>query len=276
MTGKTGTLLRLAAASAASTLLFILVSPAVAPAMKSDPDNYYLEPEDARFYAKDMITDTVMLHTRFADPEGSNAKINESDVRLLDGRIPLYGIDGDVVAYIYLAYFGPRPLPTIDEVVNKAREVSNGRKEALRNQETSGVSLYEFDEQYFPYGNLCAHALIGISEKCITRRDNLGLPYIIISQKEAEDAACVFYGSSDFELVRYLSLGTAVYGYEFTDGGRNIIVPLDTFTGHVHAYNILDPEEIKADNGYRYTFDAERARKWIELWKRRLAEHGIE
>jgi hypothetical protein len=244
--------------------------------MKSDPNNYYLDPEDARFYATGMITSTVTLHTGFRDLEGSNAKINESDIRLLDGRIPLYGIDGDVVAYIYLAYFGPGPLPTIDEVVNKAREVSDGRKEAIRNQETSDFSVRDFDAQYFPYGYLCAYALIGINEKCTTRRGNRGLPYIIISQKEAEDAARAYYGSYDFELVRYLLLTTAVYGYEFTDGGRNIIVPLDTLSGHVHAYNILDREEIKADNGYRYTFDAERARKWIELRKRRLAEHNIE
>lgn len=276
MTKKMNVLLRVAAASAASTLLFILISPAVAPAMKSDPDNYYLEPEDARFYATDLITSELTVHKGFEDLEGIYAKIKESDIRLLDGRIPLYDIDGDVAAYIYLAYFGPGPLPTIDEAVNKAREVSDDRKEVIRNQETSGVSLYEFDEQYFPYGNLCASALIGISKKCNTRRGGRGLPYIIISQKEAEDAARVFYGSSDFELVRYLLLGTAVYGYEFTDGNKNIIVPLDALSGRVHAYNILDREEIKADNGYRYNFDAERARKWIELKKRRFAEHGIE
>ena len=244
--GKTRTLLRLAAAGAASTVLFILILPAATPAMRATRTTLPRPESSARFYATDLITSELTVHKGFEDLEGIYAKIKESDIRLLDGRIPLYDIDGDIVAYIYLAYFGPGPVPTIAEVVNKAREVSDDRNEAIRNRESSGVSLYEFDEQYFPYGNLCAYALIGISKKCTTRRGGRGLPYIIISQKEAEDAARVFYGSSDFELVRYLLLGTAVYGFtSLTDGNKNIIVPLDALSGRVHAYNILGREEIR-------------------------------
>lgn len=260
----------------ALTLLFFSTFAANAVAMKSDPDKYYLDPEEIRHYVRDRITGTVMLKKRAGGHEGRYANINEPDVRLLNGQIPLYGIDNDIVAYIYLAYVVPRPLPTIDEVIKKAREISDARKEVIRNQETSGISLPEFDAQHFPYGYLCAYALIGINERCTTGKDALGLPRYILSQKEAEDAARVYYGSSEFELVKYIFAAT-IHGYEFTDGSKNIIVPLHTLSGHVYADEILTRGEIEADiNEYRYTFDPERARKWVEKWKRRLTEHGIE
>jgi hypothetical protein len=267
---------RVRAGRTALAIFFTLTSAAVGSAMKSDPDNYYLDPEEARYYATDLIIKKLTVHEGFVDPYILEAKLTERDIRLLAGRIPLYDIDGGVAAYIYLAYFGRGPLPTIDEIVKKAREVSDDRKEVIRNEKTHGFSLYDFDEQNFPYANLCASALIGISKECDKRDGWHGLPYIITHQKEAEDAACVYFGTSGFELVKYLFLTTSVYGYEFTDGSKNIIVPLDLRSGRVHDYNILDREEIEADGGYEYTFDAERALRWVELKKRRFTEHGTE
>ena len=274
--GKTRTLLRLAAASAASAVLFILTFPASAPAMKSDPDNYYLDPEEIRVYIEDNITGIVMLQKRVGGRKGWCRNVDENDVRLLDGQIPLYGIDGDIVAYIYLAYFGAGPAPTIAEVINKAREVSDDRDEAIRNRESSGVSLYEFDMEYFPYGHLCAYELVGATEKCTTGLGALALPRFILSQKRAEEAARAYYGSNDFEFVKYIFAAT-LHGYEFTNGSKTIIVPLDSLSGIVYADEIVTSEEVDANKEeYRYKFDAERAFKWVEMWKRLLAEHGIE
>lgn len=269
-------MLRLAAASAASTVLFILISPVAAPAMKSDPDNYYLDPEEIRPIVREDLEGTVMLWKRAQGPKGVYGKIKEFDVRLLDGQIPLYTIDGEVSAYIYIAYVIPGPLPTIEEITAGAKKISDDRDSFIREKERTGSSLRDFYFNYFPYGNYCVFALYGVNEHCTSGIEHQGLPKILYSLKKAEDAARRYYGHNDFEYVRFI-FSSKTQGYEFTDGRVNIIVPTYWRSGEIYGEDILTRDEVDADiENFRLPIKWDNVEAWVEIWKRKSAEHGIE
>jgi hypothetical protein len=276
MTKRTNRFIRVTAGKTALTLLFFSIFGTNVRAMRSDPENYYLDPEEIRPIVRDDVEGTVMLWKRAQGPKGVYGKIKKFDVRLLDGQIPLYTIDGEVAAYIYIAYVVPGPLPAIDEIITKAKKISDARDDSMRNRERTGASLREFYREHFPYANNCVFALYGVNEHCTSGIEKQGLPKIIYSLKKAEDAARDYYGSGDFEYVGFVFCSKK-QGYEFTDGRRNIIVPTYWRSGIIYPEDIVTRDEVEANiDDYRVPVDWDRVDKWVERWVRKFKEHGIE
>lgn len=276
MTNIISAFVRVRVGKTALAIFFTLTSAAVAWAMKSDPDNYYLDPEEIRPIVRDDIEGTVMLWKRAQGPKGVYGKIKEFDVRLLNGQIPLYTIDGEVAAYIYIAYVVPGPLPSIEEIITKAKKISGARDDFMRNRERTGASLREFYREHFPYGNNCVFALYGVNEHCTSAIKKQGLPKIIYSLKKAEDAARDYYGSNEFEYVKFIFCSKK-QGYEFTNGRQNIIIPTYWRSGTVDPQDIVTRDEVDANiEDYRLPIEWETVESWAEFWKRKFDEHGIE
>lgn len=242
-------------ASAACVVISLTLAPA-ATALNSDPDNYYLDPEEIRPFVTESLAWTMKA----------------PDLRLLEGQVPFYSFDGEVVAYLYIGYKGAEPLPTIDEVLSKARAIGEDRDRFLK--EIPHKPLSDYYTQYFPFGDTCGHDMDAVNENVAMGYSRSGIPGFIYHQYKAEDAARAYYGSDDFEFVRYL-LAPTTSGYEFTNGRENIVVPFDMLSGRVSADSILTREEIDANiDEYRFPVDPERAQKWVEKWKRRLKITG--
>ncbi|UCH77633.1 MAG: hypothetical protein JSU81_07830 [Candidatus Coatesbacteria bacterium] len=107
-------------AIAAALALLVTAGPAAATALKSDPGNYYLDPDEIRPIVRDSLETTIKMGARV---ENSNfSRVEVLDVRLVPGQLPMYTIDGHLGGYLYIAYALPGPLPTFEEIINRARE----------------------------------------------------------------------------------------------------------------------------------------------------------
>lgn len=206
--------------------VFILAAAAFAGEMKSDPANYYLDPEEIRPYVLEELKGFLPSWMGKGHPFGH---LTAFDVRLVEGQLPLYTIEGDVAAYIYIAYVVPGPLPTLEDIVGNAR---------------AGMEVYaDFDESHFraepfdligafaeryPYEFTCVHAIVGVNEEWPYGEYCAHVPTIILRRPAGEDAARNYYGSDGFKFVRYIYCSN-LQGYEFTDGETDIVVPVDRF-----------------------------------------------
>lgn len=248
----------------------LTVAAGAATALKSDPDNYYLDPDEIRPIIRDSIETTIMLSAG-----GENTKfsgVEEFDVRLIPGQLPMYTIDGHLGGYLYIAYAVPGPLPTFEEIINCARENydiiyeyiwSDIREEPWR----------EFWSRNFPYRLTCSYQFVGTTRYWLESEESAGFPPVLIYQKGAENAARDYYGSDDFEFVRYIYC-SKLNGYEFTNGRENIIVPYDTLKRWIYPDEVKSMADVEAEIE-KYIYDpGPRARKGhFERWKSRLLKY---
>jgi hypothetical protein len=262
---------RVRAGKTALAIFFTLTFAAVAWAMKSDPDNYYLDPEEIRPIIRESLAHNISFSSSW---QNHFEHIEEFDVRLLKNHIDLFDIEGGVVAYIYIAYFPAGPLPTLEEISEAANGTYDDRIRFYEKR-THG-SFRDFCSEYFSYELDCAYALIGTNGKDFSGMESTGVPTYIMGLKGAEKAAKKYFGRRKVKFLRYI-LCPKFAGYEFSDGKETIFVPFNIGSGGVYSEMIITRKEIEANiNDYRFNSNAERARKWADKWKRRLAEHGIE
>lgn len=235
------------------TTVLILATAAFAGEMKSDPANYYLDPEEIRPIVRDSL-EGVALHSK---EMGERLRhIEAFDVRLIDGQIPVYSVSGEVLMYIYIAYVLPGPLPTLDDVLNS-----------------------DYGEPHpglHPYEISCAYAIVGATPKVTSWVEAVGVPEFITCLPEARKAAAARFGSNAFDLARILVWpGSA--GYEFSASNINIVVPFDSLSGMIFKDRVLTRDEMDREiEKYEFTTDENKARKWVETWERRLAEYRPE
>ncbi len=245
---------------------------ALATETKSDPDNYYLDPEEIRPAVR---AELEALLPSWTIKNSAFDHLTAFDVRLLEGQIPLCTIEGDVAAYVYIAYVSPGPLPTLEEIVGNARagmEVYSDYKESKFRCEPFDLKG-TFGERY-PYEFTCAHAIVGVNEKWPYDEYCAKIPTIILRRPAAEDAARGYYGSDDFEFVRYV-LGSLSQGYEFTNGRTDIIVPVDRF-GTIGEDKIKTRVDVDARlEEYVRKPEPEHVESYFGMWQKQLAA-GLE
>ena len=255
----------------AASLIF--VTAALAGEMKSDPDNYYLDPEEIRPYVRDSIEATILLNSK---AKGTTFGGEDNfDVRLIPGQLPLYTIDGRVAAYLYIAYAFPGPLPTFEEITAGAHEAYPAIKQhiwSVNREENRG----EFYGRVFPYNIKCAYEIVGVTDRWPRKTSTCGIPEIIMYRREAEEAAEDFYGTRDYEFVRYIYC-SKLNGYEFSGAGENILVPFDTLTGEVLTDSVIRMLEVETDiDEYVYTPNAVGVERYFGKWEDRLRDPPAE
>lgn len=235
------------------TAVLILTAAAFAGEMKSDPANYYLDPEEIRPIVRDSLEGVAVLSKEWGH---ALKDVETLDVRLVDGQLPIYSVSGEVLMYIYIVYVLPGPLPSLDDVINSYyREVH--------------PALHTYENSY-------AYAEVGFSPKLTGRREAVGVPGIITCLPVAKKAAAACFGGNAFHLVRILMWPGSV-GYEFSDGYRDFIVPVNILYRIVIEECILPRAEMEREiEKYEFTIDEKKARKWVETWERRLTQYRPE
>jgi len=249
---------------AISATSLVFAAAATAGEIKSDPENYYLEPEEIRPIVRDSIETTIMLNNQH-EGETTFSGVKAFDVRLVPGQIPMCTIEGDVAAYLYIAYAIPGPLPTLEEIILRARDSYEFVREYLNSVDRP--DWHEFFKETYPYEITCAYEFVGVTEKWPDTEGSCGIPAIITKQKGAEDAARKYYGSSDIELVRYIYC-SRLNGYEFSDGHENIIVPFNIMKREVDGAGIIKRVDVNADlDEYIQRYYPEDVESYFERWR---------
>jgi len=227
--------------------VLILAAAAFAGEMKSDPANYYLDPEEIRPIVRDSLEEVAVLSKEWGH---ALKDIETLDVRLIDGQLPIYSVSGEVLAYIYIAYVLPGPLPSLDDVIN---------------------SYYsEVHPALHPYENSYAYAKVGATPKVTSWEAAVGVPGFITCLPVARKGAAACFGGNAFHLVRILMWPGSV-GYEFSDGYRDFIVPVNILYRIVIEESILPRAEMEREiEKYEFAIDEKKARKWAGLWEYNL------
>ena len=229
------------------TAVFILTAAASAAEMKSDPADYYLDPEEIRPIVRDSLEGVAVLSKEWGH---ALKDVETLDVRLVDGQIPVYSVSGEVLMYIYIAYVLPGPLPSLDDVINS---YYGGEPLALH-----------------PDENSYAYAEVGASPKLTGWTEAVGVSGIITCMPVAKKGAAACFGGNAFHLIRIL-LWPGSVGYEFSDGYRDFIVPVNILYRIVIEESILPRVDMEQEiEKYEFTIDENKARKWVELWEYRL------
>jgi hypothetical protein len=247
----------------------VSVTAALAGELKGDPGNYYLDPEEIRPYVRDNAESTILMSSRH-EGETTFSGVTAFDVRLVPGQIPLYTINGDIAAYLYIAYAIPGPLPTLEDIISAARESYDAVQE-YRYGETPGRENWrEFYSKVFPYKITCAYEIVGINEGWPSTEGSCGVPELIMKQKAADEAARGYFGSGEFEFIRYIYC-SKLNGYEYSDGHESIIVPFDTLTGELKSESIIKRAEVDANlNEYKWVPSDEGVEQYFDIWRDRL------
>jgi len=246
--------------------LALTATVAFAGEMKSDPANYYLDPEEIRPIIRDSLEVIVLLSSKSGATFGG---VTDFDVRLIPRQIPLYTIDGHVAAYLYIAYAVPGPLPTFEEITASAREAYPAIKEYIWSMDRK-ENRSEFYGRVFPYRITCAYEIVGVTEQWPRGPSTCGIPEMIMYRREAEDAAREFYGADDYEFVRYVYC-SKLNGYEFTKAGENILVPFDTLTKEVLTDGVVRMSEVERNIvEYTYTPGPAGVKEYFRKWEHRL------
>lgn len=240
-----------------------------AGAMKSDPANYYLDPEEIRPIVQDELE---FLLPSWIGKDHLLLPPTASGVRLVEGQIPLYTVRGDVTAYVYIAYTGKEPVPTLEEIEREAWIAVRVYELAdLGGMFALNVDLKRLLEEHYPYEVTCAYGIVGINDLWPYGEYCAGIPQIIIFWPKAENAARIYFGSSDVEFVRYIYC-SALQGYEYSYAGENIIVPYDR--GKVDGTGIIKRTELekKADE-YVWPVRTGARESYFGLWRKMLSEY---
>jgi len=232
--------------------------------LKSDPANLYLDPEEIRPI---ILDDLFWIVKPGPTPAGRYKDIKTFDVRLLDGQYPVYDINGEVVAYYYIAYVIPGPLPTYDEIISTAMEVGKN----LKNKEYF-ERPHEAFKKYFPYGIYCAHEYCSITPKGGFYGYTGGVPRFILELPWAKDVASERLGSRDCKFVRLVLIKGRYEAYEFSDGTNTAYVPLSYAYGPL-ADETFTGEDVARDKGkYLLEPDENDTKAWIDIWEKRLRD----
>jgi len=257
-------------AIAAVLALLAVAGPAAATSLKSDPDNYYLDPDEIRPIVRDDLETIIMLNaggenTKFSDVE-------EFDVRLIPGQLPMYTIDGQLGGYLYIAYAIPGPVPTFEQIINSASENYDEIYEyiwSVSREEPGRV----FWSRTCPYKWTCVYKFVGTTRYWVESLASCSIPEILIYHRGAEDVAREYYGSDDFQFVRYIYC-SILNGYEFTNGRENIIVPYDTLKNWIYPDEVKSMAEVAAEiDKYVYDPGPSARKEHFERWAKRLSEY---
>lgn len=247
------------------TAAFILATAAFAAEMKSDPANYYLDPEEIRPIVRASIESTIVLNSRRENTTFSG--VGNFDVRLINDQIPLYTVDRYVAAYLYIAYAFPGPLPTFEDIVSGALESYDAREEYYASIDRP--DWREFYKETFPYDISCAFEIVGVNEKWPSSEGSVGIPRIILNRKKAERAARDYYGTDKFSFVRYIYC-SRLMGYEYTNGEKNIIIPFHR-SGVVDSEKVMPRDEIDMRiEEYLWIPEPERVSSFFGRWRKKL------
>ncbi len=226
--------------------LALVVAAGAATALKSDPDNYYLDPDEIRPIIRlnlehDFETELRRLSSPFYGAE-------VFDVRLIPGQVPVYTIDGYLAGYLYVACVLPGELPTYADIIAKP--------------------------DY--YDGACNFVFVGVNGRCPECKGGFGLPALIKNQKLAESVARTYYGDNAFQLSRYI-YRSYIDGYEFTDGRENIIVPLTAIVDDAECAEPLPRRDIdKNTEEYIKPPRPFEAEAYFGIWSKWLRDYYSE
>ncbi len=240
-----------------------------ADAMKSDPANYYLDPEEIRPIVRDELES---LLPTWIGKDHLLLPPTASGVRLVESQIPMYTVGGDVTAYVYIGYTGKEPVPTFEEIEREAWiGVRVYELADLGGMFAVNVDFKRLLEEHYPYAVTCAYGIIGVNDLWPSSEYCAGIPQIIVFRPKAEDAAAIYFRTRDVEFVRYIYC-SALQGYEYSYAGENIIVPYDR--GTVDVTGIIERTELekKADE-YVWPIRAGAPESYFGLWQKILSEY---
>lgn len=150
--------------------------------------------------------------------------IGDMDIRLVDGEIPVYDLDGNVVAYFFMIYLKPGPLPTLKEI----RESTASFAQIMKNRGPSDLEdPVSFFAREYPFMNNCAWAIYGANKRFpswITRRH---MPNIFLQEPEAKAIAKSYNAGRDVEEPKIVVFGPAGLALQFEIGDDPLIVYVD-------------------------------------------------
>lgn len=174
----------------------------------------------------------------------------EANFRLVPGRITFYDIAGNPNAYVYVGYFGPGETPTLEGLISKSMETYDERENYISPKKPivgERTPYREFCLRVFPELLYTNYIILGVNVNEAAFIDaRSGVPPIILARKSAEDAAREYFGVEGVEFVRYI-WGSKVYGYEYSDGERSVIIPFVFHGSYVDEEHIYTREEVDAN-----------------------------
>jgi hypothetical protein len=184
------------------------------------------------------------------DLYSEGADFYEANFRLVTGRLTLNDIAGNPNAYVYIGYFGPGETPTLESLISKAIETYDERENYMWPKKSivgERTPYREFCLRVFPEILYTNYIILGVNLNEAAFVDlHSQLPPIILVRKSAEDAAREYFGVSDVGFVQYI-WGSKIYGYEYSDGERNIIIPFVYHGSYADVERIYTREEVDAN-----------------------------
>lgn len=174
----------------------------------------------------------------------------EAHFRLIPGRITLNDISGNPNAYVYIGYFGAGETPTLEELISKSAETYSERDDYIWPKKPlvgGRIPYREFCLRVFPELLYTNFIILGVNvTEAAFIEQHSGLPPIILAQESAEDAAREYFDADDVEFVQYI-WGSKVYGYEYSDGEKNIMIPFVYQGSYADVEHIYTREEVDAN-----------------------------
>jgi hypothetical protein len=150
--------------------------------------------------------------------------IGDLDIRLVDGEIPVYDLDGNVVAYLFMIYLKPGPLPTLKEI----RESTASFAQIIKNRGPSDFEdPFAFFAREYPFMNNCAWAIYGANKRFPSWITGWHVPNIFLQEPEAKTIAKSYNAGRDVEEPKIVVFGPAGLALQFEIGDDPLIVYVD-------------------------------------------------
>lgn len=155
--------------------------------------------------------------------------IGDMDIRLVNGEVPVYDLDGDVVAYFFMIYLKPGPLPTLKEIRESTGKFAQIMKKPRLSPDEDAVSFFARE---YPFMNNCAWAIYGANKQFPAWITDWNMPDIFLKEPEAKNIAKSYNGGRDVAEPKIIVFGPGGLALEFEIGDDSLIVPIDHF-GHI-------------------------------------------
>jgi len=236
------------------------------PAMKSDPSRGYFDPDELR----QIVLDDFRGETLWA--LSSRKRPEKDDIRLVDGNIPIFDLDGNVAGYYFIATVVPGEVPTIDDIYAQSILAYPKLKDALNEDEYINNPPKAYD-RFFPYYLGCWSAAVWVGDygPVLFYGSHPHLPNAVYDFGRAAKKAVDYFGRDDITFVRFLivRIDNAAFAYEFTNRTENILIPFDE---DGRMYDIITRAE--AEKAPRRAVlppaDADHKARWVEYWRDKL------
>jgi hypothetical protein len=239
--------------------------------LKSNPDAYYLDPDEIRPIVLNDLIKVVELNSR---PYAPFEKIDSKEIRLLDGCFAIRQLDGSVAGYYYFASVIPGPLPTIAEILKAAVESGENRYNAV----TEGGlrdNPEEMFRRYFPYQLTTVNAFVGVGGSTVGYDRGPGVPYFVLDLWFAKEAAVSYFGNDNVEFKGLVYFPNG-FAYEYAAGGKSILIPYPD--GRLDPDSIVTRESAESNEAFykRRKADDIYLTPWVQEWKERLANNSTQ